>query len=209
MKKKKAVLTALIAVGLLTGCLGRGGNSVLNSESSRIFVTSEGTLQTSTIESYDEQDYYNAEELKLYLEEAAAAYNEAASPGAVTLTSCTLEKGKAQMVFTYGSGRDLVGFVSEYEDRENQVDSIDVTSLGLILGEIQSEGVVLVKASDNKAADEKTLLKRKEAYAIVVESPAPVTIQTQKRILFVSDQAVVKDSHTIETAQGKNYIIFK
>ncbi|WP_333650193.1 hypothetical protein [Lacrimispora sp.] len=209
MKKKRMVLTALIAAGLLTGCLGRGGNSALNGESSRIFVTSEGIFQTSTVEAYDDQDYYNPEELKLYLEEAAASYNEEASPGAVTLDSCTLEKGKAQMVFTYGSGRDLVGFTSEYEDKENQVDSIDVTTLGLVLGDIQSEGVVLVKASDNKAADEKALSKRKEAYAIVVESPEPVTIQTQKRILFVSDQAVVKDSHTVQTAQGKNYIIFK
>ncbi len=209
MKKKKAVLTALITAGLLTGCLGRGGISALNGESSRIFVSSEGVLQTSTIESYGDQDYYNAEELKLYLEEAAAAYNGEASPGAVVLDSCTLEKGKAQMVFTYVSGSDLAGFTSEYEDKENQVDSIDVTSLGLVLGEIQSEGVVLVKPSDHKAADEKALSKRKEAYAIVVNSPVPVTIQTQKRILFVSDQVVVKDSHTVQTTQGKNYIIFK
>ncbi|WP_077611947.1 hypothetical protein [Clostridium sp. Marseille-P2415] len=209
MKKKKAVLAVLVAAGMLTGCLGDGGSSTLNGESSRIFVTEEGILKTSTVEAYADQDYYNAEELKAYLEEAVSAYNGTHGQGAVTLDSCTMEKGSAQMIFRYGSGNDLAGFASEYEDKANQVDSIAVTSLSDVLGQTESEGTVFVKASDGKQADKKALSSKGESHAVVVETQNPVTIQTQGKLLFISGNAIVKDRHTVQISQGKSYIIFK
>ncbi len=209
MKKKKAVLAALIAAGMLTGCLGRGGGSILNTESSRIYVTAEGTLQTETVQTYTDQDYYHAEELEAYLEKTVSEYNGAHGQGAVTLDSCTLEKGTARMIYHYGSGNDLVGFVTEYEDTENQVDSIAVTPVADILGQIETEGTVFVKASDRKKADRKAVSEKGEYHAVVVETQKPVTIQTQGKIIYVSNNAVIKDRHTVETTQGKIYIIFK
>ncbi|WP_024291568.1 hypothetical protein [Lacrimispora indolis] len=208
MKKKKAVLAAFLAAGMLTGCLGRSGGGALNGESSRIYVTQEGTFQTATVETYAEQDYYRADELKAYLEEAALKYNETHGQEAVALDSCTLEKGIATMVFRYGSGNDLVSFVSEYEDKENQVNSIAVTTLGDVLGQSESEGVAFVKA-DGKPAEKKALSSKGECFAIVVEADQPVTVQTQGKLLFVSNNVVIKDRYTVQTAQGKNYIIFK
>ncbi|MFT4006328.1 MAG: hypothetical protein QM683_12125, partial [Lacrimispora sp.] len=111
MDDKEAVLAALLACGMLTGCLGRGGSTTLNEESSRIFVTEEGVFQTVTVEAYADQDYYSADELKTYLEEAASTYNEAHEQGAVALDSCNLEKGSAKMIFSYSSGEALAGFV--------------------------------------------------------------------------------------------------
>jgi hypothetical protein len=209
MKKKKAVLAAFLAAGMLTGCLGRSGGGTLNSESSRIYVTEEGTLQTATVETYAEQDYYRADELKAYLEEAVSRYNESHGQGAVTLDTCTLEKGNARMVFRYGTGSDLAGFSAEYEDKENQVDSISVTPLSDVLGQSESEGVTFVKASDGKQAEKKALSSKGECFAIVVEAQQPVTIQTQGKLLFVSNNVDIKDHYTVQTAQGKNYIIFK
>lgn len=208
MKKKKAVLAAFLAAGMLTGCLGRSGGGALNGESSRIYVTQEGTFQTATVETYAEQDYYRADELKAYLEEAALKYNETHGQEAVALDSCTLEKGIATMVFRYGSGNDLVSFVSEYEDKENQVNSIAVTTLGEVLDQSESEGVAFVK-TDGKPAEKKALSSKGECFAIVVEADQPVTVQTQGKLLFVSNNVVIKDRYTVQTAQGKNYIIFK
>ncbi|GLC80133.1 hypothetical protein [Lacrimispora brassicae] len=209
MKKKKAILSTFLAAIMLTGCIGKSGGATLNGESSRIYVTEEGTLQTSTVEAYAEQDYYRADELKAYLEEAVSQYNEAHGQGAVILDSCTLEKGNATMIFRYGSGNDLVGFASEYEDKENQVDSIAVTPLSDVLGQSETEGVAFVKASDGKPAEKKALSSRGECFAIVLETKQPVTVQTQGKLLFVSDNVVIKDHYTVQTAQGKNYIIFK
>jgi len=209
MKIKKAVLAALLACGMLTGCLGRGGSTTLNEESSRIFVTEEGVFQTVTVEAYADQDYYSADELKTYLEEAASTYNEAHEQGAVALDSCNLEKGSAKMIFSYSSGEALAGFVSQYDDKANQVDSIFVAPLSKILSQSQSEGVIFLKASDGKEADGKALLNKGESHAVVVETQTPVTLQTQGKLLFVSDNATVRDRYTVQLTQGKSYIIFK
>ncbi len=209
MKKRKAVLAAVIAAGMLTGCLGRSGSNALNAESSRIFVTGDGVLQTATVETYAEKDYYNAEELKAYLEEAALAYNKAHGEGAVTLDSCSMEKGTARMIFNYKSGDDLSGFAYEYEDKDNQVDSISVHAFSEILGQSETEGISFLKASDGKPAEKKELSHREQSHAVVVESKHPVTIQTEGKLLFVSDNVVIKDQNTVQTAEGKSYIIFK
>ncbi|WP_143320869.1 hypothetical protein [Clostridium sp. HBUAS56010] len=211
MKKKRMFLAAVLAAGMLTGCLGRAGGNALNAESSRIFVKGDGVLQTATVETYAEQDYYDVEELKTYLEEAAASYNQNHGEGAVTLDSCSMEKGIATMVFQYGTGDDLAGFTAEYEDKANQVDSIKVSSFSDIYGQSQSEGVVLLKADDKKKAkaDNKALSGKEQSHAVVVETKNPVTIQTGGKLLFVSDNVVIKDSHTVQAAEGKNYIIFK
>lgn len=207
MKKRKVVLTVLISVGLLTGCLGR--DSALNSESSRIYVTDEGTFQTATVEAYAEQDYYNADGLKSDLEEAVAAYNGDHGEGAVTLNSCSMEKGIAKMIFSYGSGEDLVSFSSQYEDKDNMVDSISISSLSDVLGQGKTEGIVFLNASDGKQAEEKTLNAKGENHAIIVETQTPVTIQTQGKLLFVSENVEIKDHYTVIAAPGKSYIIFK
>lgn len=207
MKKKKAALAALIAAGMLTGCLGRTGTNAQNAESSRIFVTGNGGLQTATVETYVQQDYYNADELKAYLEETATSYNQANGEGAVKLESCTMEKGIARMVFQYNSSKDLVSFASLYEDKDNQVDSLSVSNFSEVSGQAESEGVEFLKASDGKKAEKKAL--KGESHTIVVETKKPVTIQTEGKLLFVSKNVVIKDQHTVETSEGKNYIIFK
>lgn len=209
MKKRKAVLTALLAAGMLTGCLGNGGSSTLNSKSSRIYVTEEGTFQTATVESYAQQDYYNGDELKTFLEEAVSQYNGANGQNQVALDSCTLDNGTAKMMFHYASPDALIGFTTQYEDKANLVESIAVNKLSEVYDQSESEGVAFIKASDGKEADKKALTKRGDNQVVVVTSANPVTIQTQGKILFVSNNVVIKDSHTVQTAKGKSYIIFK
>ena len=208
MKKRKAVLAVLLTAGMLTGCLGRGGGSI-NTESSRIFVTEEGTFQTATVESYTQQDYYSGDELKSFLDEAVLTFNKDSGQNQVALDSCELDNGTAKMVFHYTTPEALIKFASQYEDKENLVDSIAVVSFDEVLGQSESEGVTFYKASDGKEADQKALSKKGDSHVVVVSAANPVTIQTQGKILFVSGNVEMKDSHTVQTAQGKNYIIFK
>ena len=107
MKKMKAVLAVLITAGILAGCAGRGGTSTFEPKSSGIFVTDAGTFSTATVETYDNQDYYNEEEWKTFLEENVAAYNAEHGEGAVTLQTCSLKEGTASMIFDYATGSDL------------------------------------------------------------------------------------------------------
>lgn len=207
MKRKKAVLSALLTAAALTGCLGKIG--VLSTESSRIFVTGEGQLQTATVVNYTDQDYYQPEELTAYLEEAALAFNDEKGRQGVSLESCKLEKGAAVMIFNYGSGEDLALFTSQYEDKENQVDFISVTPVLGLLGQLEAEGAVFVKASDKKGADRAALAGKGDNLAVTVETQTPVTVQTQGKLLFVSENAEIKDRYTVSLPPGKSYIIFK
>lgn len=207
MKIKKAVLAVLLASGMLTGCLGR--SSTLNEESSRIFVTAEEEFKTVTVEAYENQDYYQSEELKAFLEEAVSDYNKANGQGAVALDSCSLEDGKAKMIFSYNSGEALTGFTSQYKDQDNEVDSIFTAAFSEVLSQSRSEGVIFLKASDGKEAEEKALLNRGKSHAVVVETKNPVTLQTQGRIQFISDNVTLVDHNTASLPQGKSYIIFK
>ena len=119
MKKMKAVLAVLITAGILAGCAGRGGTSTFEPKSSGIFVTDAGTFSTATVETYDNQDYYNEEEWKNFLEENVAAYNAEHGEGAVTLQTCSLKEGTASMIFDYATGSDLAQFTALYEDTAN------------------------------------------------------------------------------------------
>jgi ATP-dependent protease HslVU (ClpYQ) peptidase subunit len=202
---KKIILTVLVTAGMLTGCLGRGG---ISGSASQIYITSEGGLQTETVEKYEKHDYYNSDELKSYVEEKISDYNKSHGDGAVVLATCTMENGKATMKLNYNSGENLVEFAKESNDTANQVDSIAVDLLSQKLEQIETEGVTFVK-TNGKQADKEALLKKGECHVAVVETQNPVTLQTQGKILFISDKVEVKNGHTATLAQGKNYIIFK
>lgn len=208
MIKRKAVFLIFFGTLFLTGCLGIGGNSALNTDSSRIYVTEDGGFQTATVKPYEEKDYYNLDELKSYLNKAVDTFNETNGQTDVTLQSCTMEKGIAKAIFAYGSGEALCDFTEEYNDKENLVESIVTIPLSQAIGESESEGVTFIKA-DGKATDKKALLDKSESDTVVVTGNKPVTIQTQKKLLFVSDNVKIKDSHTVEITQGKSYIIYK
>lgn len=213
MKKRKAVLTVLLAVGMLAGCAGRGGSSTPEQDSSRIFVTEEGNLQTVVVEAFTDRDrnnqeYFSEEDMKSEIEKEILAYNAAHGGSSVTVDSCTIGKDSASVVLNYGSGEELTAFAKEYDDKANQLDSITVSPLSEVTAQMEAEGVRLLKA-DGKAADLNKLKEKGEYRAVVVEGSNPVTIQTQVRFLFVSDNVMLKDRYTVQTAMGKSYIIFK
>lgn len=212
MKKRKAVLTVLLAMGLLAGCAGRGGNGNLAQDSSRIFVTEEGRFKTVMVEPFTDQDYSNQEafseeEMKSEIENEISAYNAANGSG-IGVDSCSIEKDSASLVLNYGTGEELVKFTAEFKDRANQVDALSIVPVSQAVAEMESGGVKILK-SNGKAVELSKLKEHGEYRAVVVESNNPVTIQTQERLEFVSDNVILKDRYTVQTTVGKSYIIFK
>lgn len=212
MKKRKAVLTVLLAVGMLAGCAGRGGNGELALDSSRIFVTGEGRFKTVMVEPFTDQDYSNQEyfseeEMKSDIEQVISAYNAANGSG-IGVDSCSIEKDSANLVLNYGTGEELAKFTAEFKDRANQVEALSIVPVRDVTAEIEAGGVRLLK-SNGKEADLSKLKEKGEYRAVVVEAAGPVTIQTQERLEFVSDNVILKDRYTVQTTAGKSYIIFK
>lgn len=208
MKKVKAVLAVLLAVGLVAGCAGRGGTSTFEPKSSGIFVTGAGTFTTATVEKYENQDYYSEEEWKAFLEENVAAYNAEHGDGAVRLQSCSMKDGTASMIFDYASGSDLVQFTAQYEDTANQVDVIDMVTVDQAMKDAGDNGILFIKTADGKTASTDEIAKKKDYHVVVVEGK-PVKLQTEGKIMYTSDGVNMNSSFIAETAEGKNYIIFK
>ena len=208
MKKMKAVLAVLITAGLLAGCAGRGGTSTFEPKSSGIFVTDAGPFSTATVETYDDQDYYNEEEWKTFLEENVASYNAEHGEGAVALQSCSLKDGTASMIFDYATGSDLAQFTALYEDTANSVNSIDIIPVAQALEEAGTAGTIFIKTADGKTASTDEIAKKTDYHVVAVDG-GPVKIQTEGKIMYTSDGVKLNSSFIAEISEGKNYIIFK
>ena len=168
MNKMKAVLAVLITAGLLAGCAGRGGPSTFEPQSSGYFVTDAGTVSTATVETYDDQDYYNEEEWKTFLEENVASYNAEHGEGAVALQSCSLKDGTASMIFDYATGSDLAQFTALYEDTANSVNSIAIIPVAQALEEAGTAGTTFIKTADGKTASTDEFAKNTDYHVVAV-----------------------------------------
>lgn len=216
MKKRSRILVALLAVGLLAGCAGRGGdNSFDNPKSSSIYVTDAGTFSTATVETYEKQDYFNEEEWKgqwtAFLEQAAVDYNSEHGEGAVSLKSSSFQDGTITMIYDYATGADLVQFTAAFEDEANQVGSISTISVEEALNQAGTGGVLFVRLSDGKTASTDEIAKKSDYHVVVVEGLPGQTrkLKTEGKIAFVSSNVSITNSYAVEVGEGKSYIIFK
>lgn len=209
MKKFKTAFAGFIAAVLLAGCAGSSAaTSVFSPETSSIFVTREGAVSSAIVESYEEKDYYSEEGLKAFAQESVDAYNQAAGTDkAVALKSCSMKDGKASLVFEYGSGNDLVQFAKEYEDAANQVQSLEVSTVAdaLAKGKLKDVTYVDVKKKAPASADAAT----SDGALHAVEVEGAVTLQTEGRVVYTSENVTLADDFTAQTPEGKSYIIFR
>lgn len=207
MRKIKAVLAAALAAGMLTGCAGSG--EAFEPESSSIYISGEGKLSTATIDTFEQKDYYKEEGLRAFAEEKVSEFNQEYGQEAVTLTSCRLEGGRAELVFEYGSPQAMVDFTAASQDMENQVNSISFGTVTELADQIMGYEGSWLKGADKKTVSVEEIAKKGDYQVAVIDSAQPVTIHTEKEIRFVSDNSVLEGSNKVRTSEGINYIIFK
>lgn len=208
MKKRKTAMLILLAAMLMAGCSGKDHSSASQPDKSGIYVTDAGTFSTATVEPYENQDYYKEEEWNSFLQQRVDKFNGEHGEGAVTLTSCSQKAGAIRMEFSYADGDALVQFTKAYHDTVNAVDSIRMMSVEEALSQAGAEEVSFVKAKDGKKASAGEIGKNEDLKALAVEGPS-VMLNTEGSIAYVSANVSVEGSKTVQTAQGKSYIIFK
>lgn len=207
MKKVRILILTLTAVMLLFGCGNKSGaTSTFSPEQSSIFVRRDGAVSSALVET-DHKGTYDTAELKAYLEEQVASYNEERGSGSVTLTSCTLGNGKGIAVFDYASGADLYEFTTEMNDMANQAAELTVSTVaeGLVAGKV-SDGT-WVKAKDGSGVSVDKVTKQGELKLVALEGA--VTVQTEGKILYYSGDITLQDDFTAVVAGGTAYIAFK
>ena len=203
--KKAKLAAAILTAGLALGACSGAGGSFQPTENS-IYVTADGQLSTATIEAVSGESY-TGEAFTAFVEQAVGTFNEekgsaskarneegqAKLPAAVR--SCTIEEGKASMILDYGDAQSVVDFSEE--------SGIPITSL--TVGPVGS-GLPALKKADGSAADSG---EAAGSGGMMVEAEGAVTIQTEGKILYITDGVTVVDDRTVRTPEGKSTVIFK
>lgn len=96
MKKLFSIsLACLIMAGLLLGC----GKS-LEADRDTVYVQKKGTVVSAAIADFD-KDYYDEEELKKYVDERVADYQEQHGEDSVSIDKFSVEEGVAKLYINY------------------------------------------------------------------------------------------------------------
>ncbi|MBQ7795901.1 MAG: hypothetical protein IJ374_05000 [Lachnospiraceae bacterium] len=208
MKHKKILMMA-ISMAVLTGCSGDDAPAFAPTESS-LYITSEGTVTSATVESYDKA-YYSADELKASVEEVLSVFNGDAETALATVKECTMADGTAKLLIDFNSTDSYMDFMDQYPDEESaiQLTELDVTTVsdGISKGYLVGENFYhLAKETKEVSADE--VMKQSKLYVAAVEGPA--LIQTDGTIVYISTDIQVTSTNMVQTPdEGMSYIVFK
>lgn len=212
MRKSRVTLAAVLTAALLTGCQGlMGGSAEFSPEVSSVYVEKDGAVLSALVEEFEDQAQYDQESFQAFLEETVSRFNEERGTGgseqpSVTLRSCSLENGRAQAVFEYGGADDLLAFARETGDDSVAAEQLAVFTVadGLSRGEVI--GTSFYKPDGSAVANE-TVTKQSGAMAVAVTGS--VRLQTEGKILYVTEGVTLEDDNRAVTPEGTSYIIFK
>lgn len=105
MKKFISIsLAMLVIAGLLTGC----GKS-LEADRDTVYIQKKGNVVSAAIADFD-KDYYDEEELKNYIDERVADYQEEHGKNTVSIDEFSVEDGVARLFIKYSGCEDYQNF---------------------------------------------------------------------------------------------------
>lgn len=209
--ERTGMAALVLAAGVMMSACGPRGSSAFPPQQNAVYVSREGELYTALIENYDPSDTgYRAEELQAMASRELADYNSQygtpETPEPVNLSQCTMEGGKASVVYQYASPEDLCRFTQFSQDMANHPESLVITTntAGLSGGEAKAGWMDVRK---NCAVTSQEVLKKKDLPMAVVSGP--VTVQTEGRILFYSGAVDLTDEYTAKVTEGTAWIVFR
>lgn len=219
MKKSRATGMAVILALLLSGCGKQAKAGEWNSGAESIYINRAMGIESSVIyTSPVDNDTYNQDELKAYVEEIVVSYNEEngganesenredADKLPVALKSCTLDGTTGKLIFEYRDGDNFVSFARETGDKSHTLTGLSVQTVGdaLAAGKLL-DGSFLTADGQAAASEEVT----GQSDQIAVSTAGSAVICTEGEILYVTNGVTLRDSHTAVVPDGENYVIFQ
>lgn len=207
--KHKKILVMAAAMVVLSGCAG-GTAPAFEPTQSSLYITGEGMVTSATVETY-EADYYQAEELRAFVEEILTEWGGSGDSAKASVNECTFAEGTAKLLIDFKNPDAYLDFMEEYPDDESmiQVKSLGVTTVsdGIAKGYLVGDSFYqLDKEKKEVNADE--VMKQSKLNVAAVEGPA--LIQTDGTIVYVSTDVEVVGTNLVQTpAEGMSYIVFK
>jgi hypothetical protein len=189
MKKwNVTALAVLLCIGMLCGC----GASYAADEST-VFVLKDGSVVTTDVEEFDE-DTYDEDSLKSYVDEAISAYNEEIGEKTVKRKSLSVKDGKATLTIAYDSAADYTNF----------------TGISLFAGSVAEalaagysfdDTFVKVQNGDFAACDTSDFLNEAGYKVVIIRGNARVQVKGTVAYVTTTNTTYI-DAKTIKVAEG-------
>lgn len=193
--KKTMILLALSLMCFAQGCKGAA-----EADRETLEIKKNGSVVETVRESFTEE-YYNVDDLKVYITEQLNAYNEDFSEAQITLGDCELKGQIAEVVLTYENIEDYKAF--------NQVD-LFVGDLET-LAETSYHDNVNLKDKKDAVVSLSHLIASGESYKSVVVTKSCEVIVSGK-IAYVSENVDIlsgKSANVVLNDEACAYIIYK
>ena len=157
----------------------------------------DGTVASASVESY-EADYYSAEELKAYVENALEEFNGAAESGdgeenGAVLKECTMEEGFARIIIEFPDPEEYLRFAEAYpeEDGEGQLKTLDMS----------------FKDAKGNTVEYNEITKQNRLSVAAVEGPASIYLEGGVR--YYSEGAILEGDRIQTPEEGICYLVFQ
>lgn len=191
------VLAVCMCTGLLAGC-----GTTIDSETSVVCVKANGNIISLDVEQF-EKDYYDAEELKSYVNDAVSAYTKEHGMGTVKVEELIVEGESARLQMKYKTASDYSAF-NDIELYQGTV--LDAIAAGYVFdvdfARVES-GEVAGTASKQEIYEEQELK--------VVIIRANMDVQVEGEICYVSCENVnltgassvsIREGYCVDTGSG-------
>ncbi len=126
---------------------------------------------------------------------------------AVAVEKVHLGDGTASVVLRYSDAADLIDFTEASQDVDNHTEKLSVTTIGEGLPKDADAGEKWIDAKRNDPVTPEQIRRRIDLHLIAVAGP--VTVQTEKRILYYSGAVSLLDPYTAQVTDGDAYIVYK
>lgn len=195
MKRWKTGAGIAAAVLLLTAC----GEKSLSVDTNTLYIKRDGTVAEASFELFD-KEYYDAAELKSYVESEVRNYNYQNVKEAVTVDKVEVTDKVAAAYLTYQSMDDYIDF------NEAEMFSGTVKEAMDAGYDFETEFVTYDKA---EAADIMTVTSNaKENQVLILD--ASIDVRIDGTISYISSNVKKKDKKNAILTQGAlSYIIYK
>ena len=200
MKKiVKGILLLAAAAAVVTGCsrIGLGGAEAPTENS--VYVAGDGSVRWASVETY-QQGSYTEDELKNSAGQKIIDFNSGLGKAA----SYENAEGSEKLPEYDAPGR-LIEFAQEIGDYNVPFTQLDTGRVAAMSGELAE---VSFQDEKGKAVDQETAFK--DGQSMVVKAAGQGVIVAEKKIQYVSEGCVLKDSNRVQTSgEGTSYIILK
>lgn len=184
--RKNLFLCVAAAAVLVTGCgrLDRVDQTTVYADPDN------GVIQEAIVEAYAEEDTYSESELKAFVEEDAAAYNEETGEESVTVSGVNISKDQVEIRLRYSDCEQYAGY--------HRTDFFAGT-----LAQAQEKGYdfsgTFLDVEGTEIAISEVLSEHPDYHVVIFEEP--IQILTESPVLYISSNVTITSETTAEVTE--------